>query len=1022
KGGVPGVHSVLAEQDERHKLGPVVATRLTMTDVTWAHWGITPTASEDQRSSSRHESLLTILLGGSPLSLSGASEPGSAMAQPGAWISLDPQESELRDRTDALRDRVNSDPLLLWPRKWFEDKKKHFEDEKKNNNKDVVTFGTFVDTCHADKVVRFIVDGLKQCELTANRAELRRAPELLAAQMTLFACSVYLAPERAAGLIHGPLGEDLAAPGHAKIDLRFREHLGRYWLYATFSVGTHPPSIPLDSLAPAKSVDDCADASPLVDGLEELRDRYAGALRRGFQDILHAFFPTAQMTILDRKYQPPRFWMASSCDLTTTGAATENGRAVGQHELLKKLLRAPHPDTTGLGAGDIDGRARVFRRFISSPRWAHDRPVYLVLPFASTAVDQEDYLRLMIQTLSDLEADAATRLFDIATDIDIYRNQLNLYETIAAQGLALWDQVALFLPVARGSRLSDTHRLIELIHQVVLQGIADLEEEAAHAQHTIERIQDVADDLIDQFDREFTERPVPGRVAIRDSLVEAGYFDKARRAAQSVHEQSRQVRATYIALLDSMTYAFDERRARETDVLQWVALLLAIVLGLVSSWNEFLSNYIDNWSAGPWVGGGLAVIILAIVAVLVMRWRRSRLTTRGFDKRFEKLRNLLAAYSSDRLARLRAEDERVALDALVRDKAEFDKSESEGRGGIVTTAQDQALMDAAKDWHHFDKTLARETAALLDVLPAPPPRESDWMQRLPNADLKELHTRVEVWALRALLVTERPRQFYHSAQPWLTFLYRFFPITGEKPSQGSDWSATESQVSDYDFRLTVVNHCGCEPEHVPTLMRWGHRKVSELSNASQFVDQLEAIGLRAHMTNERFRKMMQNMNESLWDSKEFNALRDDVTERLGTARTLLGGGKFYYRRVCMDAQDSAKFGLTGFLRGVRTGVPEDCDLVRLGVEVRATRGELPPDLQDAIWRLSAYPSLREQHGIHPAGLAAPRAYDKSDAQMAVDDALVVWRHVDEWTGGKLGPPPEPSFTPGVVAGAAFPPV
>jgi hypothetical protein len=633
--------------------------------------------------------------------------------------------------------------------------------------------------------VRFIVDGLKQCELTATRAELRRAPGLLAAQMNLFACSVYLTPERAAGLIHGPLGEDLAAPGHAKIDLRFREHLGRYWLYATFSVWTHQPSIPLYSLASSKSVEDCAGASPLADRLDALRDRYAGALRRGFQDHVHAFFPTAQMTILDRKYQPPRFWMARSCDLTTTNVASENGWAVGQHELLNKLLCAPHPDTTGLGAGDIDGRARVFRRFISSPRWAHDRPVYLVLPGASVAVNQEDYLWLMIHTLSDLEADAATRLFDIVTDIDMYRSQLNLYEKIAAQGLALWDQVALFLPVARGSRLSDTHRLIELIHQVVLQGIADLEEEAANAQHTIERIEAVAGDLIDQFDRKFTERPVPGRVAIRGSLVEAGYFDKARRAAQSVHEQSRQVRATYKALLDSMTYAFDERRARETDVLQWVALLLAIVLGLFSAWNEFLAKYIDNWSVGPWmVGSGLAVIILAIVAVLVMRSRRSRLTTRGFDKRFEELRKLLAAYSSNRLARLRAKDERDALTALAKDKAEFDKAESEGRGEIVTTAQDQAFTKAAKHWRIFDEMLAQKTAALLDVLPAPPPREPDWMWSLPNADLKELHTRVEVWALRALLVTERPRQFCRSALPILTFLYRFFRLSVKSHRKG----------------------------------------------------------------------------------------------------------------------------------------------------------------------------------------------------------------------------------------------
>lgn len=991
-----GVHFVPPEQDERHSLVPAVDTHLVMVNVTWAHWGVTPTASEEQRSSSRHESLLTILLGGRT-SLSDASESDSPIAQPGASISLEPQTGELKDRTDSLRDRISSDPLLLWPQKWYQEKRKEFED------KNAVTPGRFVDAGDAVEAVRFIVDGLKQCERTANRATLRRLPGLLAAQMNLFACRVYLTPDRAARLINGPLGKDLAAPGHAMIDLRFREHLGDYWLYATFSVWTHQPSISLDS---SKSVEDRGDASPLIDRPEALRERYADALRRGFQDHVHAFFPAAQMTILDRKYQPPRFWVARGRDLTTAGSVSENGRTAGHHELLKKLLCVPHPRTTGLGAGDIDGRARVFRRFVSSPRWAHDRPIYLVLPFASSAIDQDDNLRLMIQTLSDLEADAATRLFDIITDIDMYRSQLNLYEKIASDGLALWDQIALFLPVARFPRLGNAHRLIELIHQIVLQSIADLEEEAANAQSAIERVEAVAHDLIDQFDRKFTERPVPGRVAIRDSLVKAGYFDKARHAAQSVNEQSRQVRATYKALLASMTYAFDERRVRETDALQSLAILFAIVLGALSSWNEFLAVYINNWNVGSWVRFGLAVIILAIVAAGVMWSRRSRLTSSQFDKNFKKLRGLLVAFSSDSLDRYRAEDERKALDALAKDE-----KESESRREIATAAQEQVLEEAAKKRHRIDQILAEETAALLDVLPKQRSREHDWTQGLPKARLGELHERVEAWALRALLVTERPRQFYRSALPLLTFLYRFFPITSGKPSQESDWSAAENQVSDYDFRLTVMNHCGGEPEHVPALMRWGHRQVRDQPNASEFVKHLKESGLSGHMTNERFRKMLGNINESSWkaNSNEFEEWSRKARVNLKAAEALskaaeVEGDTELYQNACMAAEDCAQLGLTGYLRGVGAGVPADYDLVRLSVEARAAKGgPLSAELQNAIWRLSTYQTPRDQLSFHPAGRATLREYGKSDAETALGDAKIVLGYVDR----RLEPPKPP---------------
>ncbi|HKR51684.1 MAG TPA: hypothetical protein VJT72_19295, partial [Pseudonocardiaceae bacterium] len=864
----PGDQSVPPERDEQHEPASGI-THLGMVNVTWAHWGITSSAPKSEQSWLRHESLLTILLGGT-------GEPGSPVAKPGARISLDPQERELKHNTDSLRDRVSSDPFLLRPQKWFEEKK--WELKSKKRNRDPITFGTFVDVDRADEVVRFIIDGLKQCELTANRAELRREPGLLAAQMNLFACRIYLTPERAVGLIHGPLSKDPVAPGHTMIDLRFREHLGHYWLYATFSVCTHQPSISLD---PSKPIEDCEDASLLVE--------YTEALQRGFRDHVHAFFPVTQMMILGRKYQPPRFWVAWGRDLTTADAVVEKGGKCGQDKLLEKLLSVPDPETTGLGAGDIGGRVRVFRRFISSVRRPHDRPVYLVLLHASSGNDrigQEKYLGSVIQELSDLEADAATRLFDIIADIDMYRSQLNLYAKIADQGLALWDQVALFLPVARGSRLSNAHRLIELIHQIVLQGFADLEEEAAKAQQTIERIKVVVDDLSDQFDRRFTERPLRGHVTIRDSLVKAGYFDKAHRAAQSVYEQSRQVSATNKALLDSMTYAFDERRVRETDVLQWVALLLAIALGAVSSWNEFLSQYISSWNVGPWVGFGGAAIIFVIAVVLIIRSHRSRLTSSQFNRRFKELRKLLAACSSDRLDRLRTADEQDALKALATDREESDKAEPQDRRQIVTMAQDRALKRDEENWHCLDKKLAEETAAFLDALPTSPSTEHDRTQSLSKAKLKKLNERVEDWALRALLVTERPRQFYRSPLPLLTFLYRFFPILSGKPSKESHWSAAESQVSDYDFRLTVTDHCGGEPEHIPPLMRWGHRKVRDLSSASEFVKQLQQVGLRGHMTNERFGKMINEMNRSSWDPEEFEDWGKEAIENLEAAKSL----------------------------------------------------------------------------------------------------------------------------------------
>ncbi len=82
--------SVLAEQDERYKQASAVATRLIMIDVTWAHWGVTPSTSEAQRSWLRHKSLLEILLGGVRRTLpmpASPTAPGLSLA-PGFRLSL----------------------------------------------------------------------------------------------------------------------------------------------------------------------------------------------------------------------------------------------------------------------------------------------------------------------------------------------------------------------------------------------------------------------------------------------------------------------------------------------------------------------------------------------------------------------------------------------------------------------------------------------------------------------------------------------------------------------------------------------------------------------------------------------------------------------------------------------------------------------------------------------------------------------------------------------------------------------
>lgn len=141
--------------------------------------------------------------------------------------------------------------------------------------------------------------------------------------------------------------------------------------------------------------------------------------------------------------------------------------------------------------------------------------------------------------------------------------------------------------------------------------------------------------------------------------------------------------------------------------------------------------------------------------------------------------------------------------------------------------------------------------------------------------------------------------------------------------------------------------------------------------------------------------MMEKMNRSLWDREEFRGWDKEATENLDAAKSLSRDA--LYKKACVAAEDSAEFGLTGFLRGLGVGVSADYDLVRLGVEARVmTGGPLPSKLQDAIWRLSAYQKPHDQLSIHPAGRATLSECGKSDAETALNDAKIVLEHVKKW--------------------------
>src|ERR1700751_340852 len=111
----------------------------------------------------------------------------------------------------------------------------------------------------------------------------------------------------------------------------------------------------------------------------------------------------------------------------------------------------------------------------------------------------------------------------------ITRNHLEVYRGVAGQAVTLWDALARLLPDARRHRLGLVPRSIDMLHQALLQGVADLDHLARKIDGVRSHIEFTAEDVGDRFDRQL-EHPqaATGGHALCASLRGA-YFDRLRR-------------------------------------------------------------------------------------------------------------------------------------------------------------------------------------------------------------------------------------------------------------------------------------------------------------------------------------------------------------------------------------------------------------------------------------------------------------------------------------------------------------
>ena len=400
-------------------------------------------------------------------------------------------------------------------------------------------------------------------------------------------------------------------------------------------------------------------------------------------------------------------------------------------------------------------------------------PRYLLIPDtrASASVDpagqeilrglQEEATANCVTILTDLEAYAASQLGGIDSRMRTRENHLRIYQGVAEQAGTLWDALARLLPDARSERLETVHRSIEMIHQTLLQGVAELDQLSRSIEGALSHIEATADEITDRFDRELAQ-PAHGREeALRESL-RGGYIDRLRRYVGEASGSAARVTDSYRMLLDTIGLAFDERRVREGDRMQKASTWLAVAFGVLG-----LSGVAQATLPLPAINGVLVwgvqiflwLVTSAVVAASVYQFRKlrgaGRVASYAFERRYRIVREFLADVSTDRL--------------------ETFQREQRLPGGNPAPQQ---------SWQELDEKLSDEFIAAWAIADEAEAAETA------DYDAPALRTRVESWTLRTLMLTERPRDFGRYSLPYLTCLYRICTA-----KELRDWRAPEEMAN-----------------------------------------------------------------------------------------------------------------------------------------------------------------------------------------------------------------------------------
>ncbi|HET6214231.1 MAG TPA: hypothetical protein VFE14_15305, partial [Micromonosporaceae bacterium] len=559
-------------------------------------------------------------------------------------------------------------------------------------------------------------------------------------------------------------------------------------------------SVTVWSSVPASDVHPAADvAGRRITLPPDTYRRVFSEVAARMEPVLETSFERADPRVFGREHVPV-FWVVAPADRATDPASYLGDRITMTARLAEAFLDASDVRDSAMASSVLDGEFLVLRRLRRMPR-QRDVAHYLIMlggvrrGVTVTVAQQVWDAARLVAVLTDVEVRGGAVLDGVVSDLGIWQNHLKLYDMVATRGYRLWDALSTHLAMRKWLKLSRAHHAVELMHQILLQGIADIAHLAAVTQDCVARVNQTANDLRALFDDyAITERHIPGVThGLRAALAETGLMDRVRQHADGILQEANRVKTSYDDLLRAIAYAFDERRVREADALQKASALLGISIALVGAVTvldatvnmkpesgspqptifrfPLLDHVVPRIAASTSIALGVVLMASAVAAVVWLM----RLGTLGSSR----FRNLYDGYTFNRYGvwHLLKDTSTETLEAFRRTRPTDD------------------------EWRARDARLAEQFAKMWDETTAM--RNLDRNDRM-GRDITGLSHQIEQWGLQSLLVTERALRMHHYRLPRLTCLYRCVIWPDRSPATRTDPANSRvAMVSDNELARSL---------------------------------------------------------------------------------------------------------------------------------------------------------------------------------------------------------------------------